>query len=170
MELWNEMARGYCLLVKKHALAEYSALVQKVLTLVDFDLAADLSLRAIAGSLNVNASYLSTRFKQETGITLTDYRFAGRIRFEAPPWPSEIMYLYRARIDARPTLPECDEGVLAWVDKKEALSLPMWEGDRVFLSLMEKDGEPFSLLLRYEGDTLVENRLGGEELFADEAK
>lgn len=107
---------------------------------------------------------------EETGITLTDYRFAGRIRFEAPPWPSEIMYLYRARIDARPTLPECDEGVLAWVDKKEALSLPMWEGDRVFLSLMEEDGEPFSLLLRYEGDTLVENRLGGEELFADEAK
>ena len=106
--------------------------------------------------------------REETGITLTDYRFAGKIRFEAPPWPSEIMYLYHATIPTRPALAECNEGVLAWVDKKEALSLPMWEGDRVFFSLMEKGGDPFSLLLRYEGEALTESRLGGEELFADE--
>ena len=108
--------------------------------------------------------------REETGIALTDYRFAGKIRFEAPPWPSEVMYLYRASVNARPALPECDEGELAWVDKREALSLPMWEGDRVFFSLMEERTEPFSLLLRYEGDRLVESRLGGAELFADEEK
>ena len=106
--------------------------------------------------------------REETGIPLTDYRFAGKIRFEAPPWPSEIMYLYRATVKERSPLPDCDEGVLAWVDKSEALSLPMWEGDRVFFSLMEERTEPFSLLLRYEGDTLVESRLGGNELFFDE--
>ena len=106
--------------------------------------------------------------REETGICLTDYRFAGKIRFEAPPWPSEIMYLYHATVAERPTLPDCNEGVLAFVDKREALSLPMWEGDRVFLALMEERTEPFSLLLRYEGDRLVENRLGGEELFLDE--
>ena len=53
------------------------------MTLVDFDLAADLSLRAIAGSLNVNASYLSTRFKQETGCTLTEYVNQKRIEHAA---------------------------------------------------------------------------------------
>ena len=106
--------------------------------------------------------------REETGIELTNYRFAGKIRFEAPPWPSEIMYLYRASVKTRPVLPECDEGVLAWVDKKEALSLPMWEGDRVFFSLMEEKNDPFCLLLRYEGESLVESRLGGEELFSDE--
>ena len=106
--------------------------------------------------------------REETGIRLTDYRFAGKIRFEAPPWPVEIMYLYRASLTERAVLPECDEGVLAWVDKERALSLPMWEGDRVFFELMEKGGAPFSLLLRYEGDRLVESRLGGEELFSDE--
>lgn len=34
---------------------------------------ADLSLKAQARFLNVNASYLSTLFKKETGMTLTDY-------------------------------------------------------------------------------------------------
>lgn len=72
-DLWQEMARKYCLLVKKHANKEYSPLVQKVLARVDFDLAADLSLKANAEVLNVNASYLSSLFKRETGTTLTDY-------------------------------------------------------------------------------------------------
>lgn len=72
-DLWQEMARKYCLLVKNHANKEYSPLVQKVLARVDFDLAADLSLKANADALNVNASYLSTLFKRETGATLTEY-------------------------------------------------------------------------------------------------
>ena len=72
-DLWQEMARKYCLLVKKHANVEYSPLIQKVLARIDFDLAADLSLKANADALNVNASYLSTLFKRETGATLTDY-------------------------------------------------------------------------------------------------
>ena len=71
--LWQEMARKYCLLVKKHANKPYSPLVQKVIARIEFDLAADLSLKANAEALNVNASYLSTLFKKETGTTLTDY-------------------------------------------------------------------------------------------------
>ena len=51
----------------------YSLLVQKVITTVDSDLTADLSLNALASKLNVNASYLSTLFKKETGNTITDY-------------------------------------------------------------------------------------------------
>jgi 8-oxo-dGTP diphosphatase len=106
--------------------------------------------------------------REETGLALSSYRFAGKIRFEAPPWPSEVMYLYHGLSEGGDVLPDCDEGVLAWVDKEKATDLPMWEGDRVFLSLMEAGGEPFSLLLRYDGERLVEQRLGGEELFLDE--
>jgi AraC-like DNA-binding protein len=73
MALWEEMVRKYCLLVKKHAIKAYSRLVQQVITRVDFDLTADLSLNATAKSLNVNASYLSTLFKRETGTTITEY-------------------------------------------------------------------------------------------------
>lgn len=80
MNLWQEMAHKYCLLVKKHAMGGYSLLVQKVISRVDFDLTADLSLKANAEALNVNASYLSTLFKKETGVTLTDY--VGKRRME----------------------------------------------------------------------------------------
>ncbi len=71
--LTKEMVRKYCLLVKNHSLKGYSLLVQKIITRIDADLTADLSLKTQAELLNVNSSYLSTLFKKETGITLTEY-------------------------------------------------------------------------------------------------
>lgn len=71
--LLQEMIRKYCMLVKKHSMKNYSLLIQKVLTIIDADLTADLGLKHLAGILNVNASYLSALFKKETGRTLTDY-------------------------------------------------------------------------------------------------
>ncbi len=71
--LLQEMLRKYCLLVKKHSMKNYSLLIQKVLTIIDADLTADLGLKHLAEILNVNASYLSALFKKETGRTLTDY-------------------------------------------------------------------------------------------------
>lgn len=72
-KLQKEMIRKYCLLVKNHSMKGYSLLIQKVITQVDSDLTADLSLNALAGELGVNPSYLSSQFKKETGSTLTDY-------------------------------------------------------------------------------------------------
>lgn len=69
----KEMVHKYCLLVKNHSMKGYSLLVRKVLTRIDSDLTADLSLHTQAELLNVNSSYLSTLFKKETGVTLTDY-------------------------------------------------------------------------------------------------
>ena len=73
LELQKEMIRKYCILVKEHSLKQYSQLVGRVITLIAYDLSADLSLKAIASTLNVNASYLSAAFKKECGETLTDY-------------------------------------------------------------------------------------------------
>lgn len=71
--LQREMVHKYCLLVKNHSMKGYSLLIQKVLTRIDSDLTADLSLSTQAELLNVNSSYLSTLFKKETGMTLTEY-------------------------------------------------------------------------------------------------
>lgn len=79
-KIQRDMIHKYCLLVKNHSMKGYSLLVQKVITFIDSDLTADLSLNAIAGNLNVNASYLSTLFKRETGSTLTDYVNEKRIQ------------------------------------------------------------------------------------------
>ena len=73
MSLWQDMAKKYCLLVKNHSTKNYSQLVQRTIARIELDLTADLSLKANAEALNVNASYLSTLFKKETGVTLTDY-------------------------------------------------------------------------------------------------
>ena len=79
INMHHEMIDKYCHLVKKHSMKNYSPLVQKVITLVDFDLTSDLTLSRQAEILNVNASYLSTLFKKETGITLTEYVAKKRI-------------------------------------------------------------------------------------------
>ena len=78
--LQQEMVRKYCLLVKNHSMKGYSLLIRKVLTRIDYDLTADLSLKAQADYLNVTASYLSTLFKKETGMPLTE--FVNRKRIE----------------------------------------------------------------------------------------
>jgi len=67
-------------MVRRHSMKDFSPTVQKVISRIDFDLAADLSLKASAQALNVNPSYLSTLFKKETGETLTD--FVNRRRME----------------------------------------------------------------------------------------
>lgn len=72
-ELFFTMVRKYSRLVQKHSQKGYSLLVQKVITCIDTDITADLSLKTQAKLLNVNPSYLSTLFRKETGVTLTDY-------------------------------------------------------------------------------------------------
>ena len=71
--LQNRMIKEYCFLVKKHSLSSYSPLVGRVITLIDYDITADLKLSSIAELLFVNPSYLSDTFSRETGMTLTEY-------------------------------------------------------------------------------------------------
>ncbi|MBQ4604465.1 MAG: helix-turn-helix domain-containing protein [Clostridia bacterium] len=78
-ELIDEMLRKYCKLVKKHSMKDYSLLIQKVITIIDADLTADLGLKRLAEILNVNASYLSALFKKETDKTLTEYVTVKRV-------------------------------------------------------------------------------------------
>lgn len=73
LDLWNEMVQKYCILVNSHTMKKYSLPIQKIITRIDFDLSADLSLKANAQYLNMSPSYLSALFKEETGQTLTDY-------------------------------------------------------------------------------------------------
>lgn len=73
LQLQSEMIRSYCILVKQHSLKQYSHLIGKTITLVSYDLTADLSLKSIANQLNINPSYLSSLFRKECNCTLTEY-------------------------------------------------------------------------------------------------
>ena len=51
--------------------------------------------------------------------------------------------------------------MLEWIDREKLLSLPIWEGDKIFLRLLDEDAPFFSLKLRYAGDRLAEAVLNG---------
>ena len=78
--LMKEMIRTYGLLVKNHSIKDYSLLIQKVITRIEADLTIDQTLNTHASILNVSPSYLSSLFRKETGITLTE--FVNRKRVE----------------------------------------------------------------------------------------
>ena len=71
--LVGEMFRGYCELVRKHALKSYSPIIRQAIIYIDSDLARELSPGSVAKALNVSLGYLSTIFKKEFGVTLSDY-------------------------------------------------------------------------------------------------
>lgn len=100
---------------------------------------------------------------EETGLTLTDYRFRGLVTFVSDRWPTEYMHLFTATGWTGTPHP-CDEGELEWIRKEALRALPLWEGDRIFLRLLEEDAPFFSLKLRYEGERLVQAALNGVPL------
>ena len=59
---------------------------------------------------------------------------------------------------------ECDEGNLEWVSREFLETLPMWEGDKIFLDLLWQDAPFFLLTLRYRGDKLMEAVLNGKKI------
>ena len=107
--------------------------------------------------------------REETGLTLTEYRYRGVVTFVSDTWETEYMHLFTATgWTGEQTV--CDEGDLEWIEKAKLRSLPLWEGDILFLRLLEEDAPFFSLKLCYEGDTLVEAALNGRTLTAAERR
>jgi 8-oxo-dGTP diphosphatase len=101
--------------------------------------------------------------REETGLTLIDPRYRGIVHFRSDIYPDEDMHLFTAdRFEGE--LTDCDEGELAWIDKDHLLSLTLWEGDRVFLRLLDTRQDFFDLTLRYRGEALVGATLDGVEL------
>ena len=100
---------------------------------------------------------------EETGLTLTKFRYCGLVTFVSDVWPTEYMHLFHAT-GFEGQLRECDEGVLEWIDKKKLFDLQQWEGDKIFLRLMDMRVPFFSLKLVYEGDALTAAVLNGERI------
>ena len=91
--------------------------------------------------------------KEETGLTLTDYRYRGLVTFVSDEWGTEYMHLFTAA-GFEGEMKICDEGELVWVPKSEIENLNIWEGDKIFFRLLVKSDKFFSLKLTYKGDTL----------------
>ena len=92
---------------------------------------------------------------EETGLTVTKSHCHGVIKFISDTWEDEDMYLFSASEYIGELNPDCNEGVLEWVDKDRVLSLPTWEGDKYFIKPLLDGEEHIDMLVSYEGDRLV---------------
>ncbi len=86
--------------------------------------------------------------REETGLTLNSFRYRGIITFIYGD-TLEYMFLFTSD-DFRGELGQCDEGVLAWVPKKDVMELDIWEGDAIFLKKLMEGSDFFSLKLAYD--------------------
>lgn len=100
---------------------------------------------------------------EETGYTLTHYRYAGLVTFVSDRFEAEHMHLFTAD-GFTGAYHDTEEGISAWIPKEEVMQLPLWEGDRIFLPLLQQNIPFFSLKLCYEGDALVAAVLNGKPL------
>lgn len=92
--------------------------------------------------------------KEETGLDLVKYQYRGLITFASDKWETEYMHLFTAD-DFTGELKNCEEGVLEWVEKERILDLTLWEGDKIFLELLQKEKNFFTVKLEYCGEKLV---------------
>ena len=100
---------------------------------------------------------------EESGLRLTSWRYRGIVTFVNTKCSSEYMHLFTAD-GFEGTVGPCDEGELEWIKKPELMKLTLWEGDRIFLRLLETDEPFFSLKLSYDGDELIGAKLNGRHI------
>ena len=86
--------------------------------------------------------------KEETGYTLTSYRYRGLVTFVFADIEMEYMSLFTADGFEGEPIP-CNEGVLEWVDIEKVWKLNLWEGDKIFFRLLDEKIPFFSLKLVY---------------------
>ena len=100
---------------------------------------------------------------EETGLILDELSYRGIVLFDSNEAPAEEMHLFTSRA-FHGEIKDCDEGVLEWIEKTRLFRLPIWEGDKIFLSLLQEDAPFFRLSLRYRGDALADAKIDGQTI------
>ena len=101
--------------------------------------------------------------REETGFDVTSWRYCGIVTFVSDIWPAEQMHIFVCTDWVGEQI-ECNEGDLEWIEKQRLLELTMWEGDRIFLRLIDEKVPFFSLKLNYKGENLLSAVLNGKSI------
>ena len=97
--------------------------------------------------------------REETGLCLDSLSYRGIVTFVSDLYGTEYMHLFTSDAFSGNLVSECPEGRLEWVKKENISSLNIWEGDKIFLSLLDTESRFFSLKLVYCGDKLIDHTL-----------
>lgn len=120
----------------------------------------------IGGKLEENESPEECMLREayeETGITLKNWKYKGIVTFTSDCAEGEYMHLFTADTDEQKLI-ACNEGELKWIPENELLTLNLWDGDKIFLELLQKNEGFFSLKLCYSGDRLIKAVLNGNNI------
>ena len=101
--------------------------------------------------------------REETGLTMTSWRYRGLVTFVNDQYETERMHLFTSD-EFTGELTDCDEGELVWIKKKMLNEMPQWEGDRIFHRLLDEGVPFFELELVYSGEKLLSASLDGRKL------
>ena len=108
---------------------------------------------------------------EETGIKVGRLEYRGIVTFVSKSETGvyyELMHLFWtddfSDLQDNKALSDCDEGILEWIPKDKMNELPHWQGDEIFLDLIDKKVPFFSLKLVYENDKLKKAVLNEQEL------
>ena len=93
--------------------------------------------------------------KEETGLTLLEPKYRGIVTFVSDVYETEQMHLFTCE-KFEGEIIDCNEGNLEWIDKNNLDKIPMWQGDKVFLSRLDYDQSFFNIKLVYKKDDLIE--------------
>ncbi len=100
---------------------------------------------------------------EETGLTIKPV-FRGIVTFLYNDNEAEYMFLFTAKEFYGTVKANCEEGELKWIEKSKLAELSLWEGDKIFLRLLDETDEVFLLTLCYKNDTLLSATLNGEKI------
>ena len=89
--------------------------------------------------------------QEETGLSLNSLKCRGYITFVMGD-ETEHAVLYTSDDFVGELADECNEGELVWVDIDKVNDLNLWDGDRVFLRLLNERQDFFSVKLVYDSD------------------
>lgn len=96
---------------------------------------------------------------EETGLSVNNISYRADITFISDIYGTELMHLFTCDSFSGEVKDECDEGELVWIEKTQIQNLNIWEGDKIFLDLLDKEKRFFHLTLVYQQDTLISHSI-----------
>ena len=101
------------------------------------------------------ASCMIREVREEAGIEVREMQLRGTINWTGfgPSGRDWLGFVFLIREFRGTPRERSEEGPLAWVEIARMMTLPMWEGDRLFLPLVfDGDARPFHGYMPYENN------------------
>lgn len=92
---------------------------------------------------------------EESKLQIQNLNYSSKITFFFKD-DIEVMHVFVCKDFKGEVDYNCNEGTLKWIPLEELFTLPLWEGDKIFLQPVLNDAPFFEMHMRYEGDKLIE--------------